>query len=128
MSSTLCPTCHKAVPPDLLFCPNDGTQVLHATLLHADTGNQHPPSQEVAPKTNPPFVFGPGIKIGEYVVEEKIGEGGMGEVWRGRQPQINKRVAIKLLSSKLSSNRTMVSRFTKEARAVNEIQSRHIVD
>jgi eukaryotic-like serine/threonine-protein kinase len=69
-----------------------------------------------------------GLKIGEYTLEKKIGEGGMGEVWSARQPQINKVVAIKFLSQKLITNSQAVARFVQEARAVNEIQHQNIVD
>jgi eukaryotic-like serine/threonine-protein kinase len=71
---------------------------------------------------------GPGIKIGEYILEKKIGEGGMGEVWSAKQPKIGKMVAIKFLSQSLITNQQAVARFVQEARAVNEIQHRNIVD
>jgi serine/threonine-protein kinase len=69
-----------------------------------------------------------GLRVGDYVLEEKIGEGGMGEVWRGFQPNIGKRVAIKVLSEQMLSNQRVIQRFQQEAQAANAIQSRHIVD
>jgi serine/threonine protein kinase len=70
----------------------------------------------------------PGDKVDKYVIEEKIGEGGMGEVWRARHTTLQKRVAIKILSSKLLAHRVAVTRFQREAVAVNEIQHRNLVD
>jgi serine/threonine-protein kinase len=70
----------------------------------------------------------PGAQIGEYVLTEKIGEGGMGVVWGGVHPVIGKRVAIKLLNPGLSQDATIVQRFLQEARAVNQIGHRNIVD
>lgn len=69
-----------------------------------------------------------GTPVGEYVVEDKLGEGAFGKVYRGRQPLIGKAVAIKLLSRKFSADPEMVSRFVAEARAVNQIAHRNIID
>jgi serine/threonine-protein kinase len=69
-----------------------------------------------------------GAKIGEYEIIARIGVGGMGEVYEGRQPLIGKRVAVKVLLASLSNEKELVERFLAEARAVNEIRHRGIVD
>ena len=69
-----------------------------------------------------------GTNAGEYVIEDVLGRGGFGTVYRGSQPLIGKRVAIKVLSRKFSADDEMVSRFVAEARAVNQIRHRHIID
>ena len=69
-----------------------------------------------------------GQYVGEYVIEDAIGRGGFGVVYRAVQPLIGKRVAIKVLSRKFSADNEMVSRFVAEARAVNQIRHRHIID
>jgi serine/threonine-protein kinase len=69
-----------------------------------------------------------GRKIGEYEITARIGVGGMGEVYEGRQPLIGKRVAVKVLLPSLSNEKELVERFLAEARAVNEIRHRGIVD
>jgi eukaryotic-like serine/threonine-protein kinase len=69
-----------------------------------------------------------GQKVGEYEVEEKIGEGGFGTVFRAVHPLIGKRVAIKVLARQFSAQPEMVSRFVAEARAVNQIRHRNIID
>ena len=69
-----------------------------------------------------------GRKIGEYEIIARIGVGGMGEVYEGRQPVIGKRVAVKVLLPSLSNEKELVERFLSEARAVNEIRPRGIVD
>lgn len=63
-----------------------------------------------------------------YVVEAKLGEGGMGVVYRGRHRVIDKRVAIKVLRRSLSTNSEMSERFLNEARAASRVGSPHIVD
>lgn len=70
----------------------------------------------------------PGLEVGEYVVREKIGEGGFGTVFRAEHPLIGKQVAIKVLSRQYSSDPEMVSRFVAEARSVNQIRHRNIID
>jgi eukaryotic-like serine/threonine-protein kinase len=70
----------------------------------------------------------PGTEVGEYVVEEQIGRGGFGTVYRASQPVIGKRVAIKLLAWRFAHDEDMVSRFINEARAVNQIGHRNIID
>jgi len=69
-----------------------------------------------------------GRRFGSYVVEEKLGEGGMGAVYRAIQPEIGKQVAIKFLAPHLSQNPSVVQRFFAEARSVNLIQHDNIVD
>ena len=69
-----------------------------------------------------------GERVGEYEVEEVIGRGGFGTVYRAVQPLIGKKVAIKVLSRKYSADGEIVSRFVSEAKAVNQIRHRHIID
>ncbi len=69
-----------------------------------------------------------GKLVGEYEVVTRIGEGGMGEVYEGRHPLIGKRVAIKTLLPQFSSDEALTQRFVAEARAVNAIRHRGIVD
>ncbi len=69
-----------------------------------------------------------GQKIGEYEILKRVGIGGMGAVYEGRQPLIGKRVAVKVLLPVVSNEEELVQRFLAEARAVNEIRHRGIVD
>jgi serine/threonine-protein kinase len=69
-----------------------------------------------------------GKKVGEYEIVGRIGEGGMGEVFEGRHPIIGKRVAIKTLLPHFSHDEALTQRFVAEARAVNAIRHRGIVD
>jgi serine/threonine-protein kinase len=69
-----------------------------------------------------------GRKIGDYEMMARIGIGGMGVVYEGRHPLIGKRVAVKFLLPALSKDKELVSRFISEARSVNAIGHRGIVD
>ncbi len=69
-----------------------------------------------------------GSMVGEYRVEGKLGQGGFGAVFKAQHPLIGKMVAIKVLSTRFSADREMVSRFIAEAKAVNQIRHRNIID
>src|SRR6185436_10856093 len=66
--------------------------------------------------------------VGEYKLLRRVGYGGMGVVYEGIQPVIGKRVAVKILRPQLVSDGELVARFLAEARAVNAIRHRGIVD
>jgi serine/threonine-protein kinase len=69
-----------------------------------------------------------GFIVGEYKIENKIGEGGMGAVYSAIHPMIGKHAAIKVISSALGTDQSAVGRFVQEARSVNQIGHPNIVD
>src|SRR5579871_1980015 len=106
-----CPTCRGTFGDDVARCPIDGEALLpDAAFSSADVD------------------LAPGTMVGEYRIEGKLGEGGFGAVYRAVHPLIGKTAAIKVLSRQWSSNPQMVSRFIAEARAVNQIRNRNIID
>jgi serine/threonine protein kinase len=69
-----------------------------------------------------------GQTIGNYLVRQKLGEGGMGSVYLAEHPHIGKKVALKILHAEFASNQEVVTRFFNEAKAVNDIGHPNIVD
>ncbi len=69
-----------------------------------------------------------GKTVGEYRLVRQLGRGGMGMVFEGVQPLIGKRVAVKFLLPQLSADEKLVRQFVVEAKAVNAIAHRGIVD
>ena len=69
-----------------------------------------------------------GQTIGNYLVTQRLGEGGMGAVYLAEHPSIGKKVALKVLHSEFSSNQDIAARFFNEAKAVNDIGHPNIVD
>ncbi len=65
--------------------------------------------------------------IGQYVIRERIGDGGMGAVYRAEQPSVGRDAAIKVLHPSLSSAPGMTERFQQEARAASQLNHPHIV-
>ncbi len=62
-----------------------------------------------------------------YLVKALIGRGGMGAVYRVEQIHLRKDMAIKLLHENLVARKQLVSRFTREARAISRLSSAHTV-
>src|SRR5579863_6963753 len=63
-------------------------------------------------RSSPPMELKPGDKLGAYEIVSAIGKGGMGEVWRARDPKLGRDVAIKV------SAQQFTDRFEREARAI----------
>ena len=69
-----------------------------------------------------------GKTLGNYLVTEKIGSGGMGSVYLGEHPDIGRKVAIKVLAPHLSHQPGVSERFLTEAKAVARIAHPNIID
>ncbi|MGV3620002.1 MAG: serine/threonine protein kinase [Archangium sp.] len=69
-----------------------------------------------------------GRMLGEYLVSEALSRGGMGAVYRGEQPVIGKKVAIKVLLPDAAEDPEQMNRLLEEARAVNAIRHPNIID
>jgi eukaryotic-like serine/threonine-protein kinase len=59
----------------------------------------------------------PGTKLGRYEIRSQLGAGGMGEVYLAQDTRLNRKVAIKILPSKLASDHDRMRRFMQEAQA-----------
>ena len=80
----VCAVCGRSPPDGAQTCPHDGS-----TLFVDDSAARDPLL---------------GQQLGDYQVIELIGEGGMGLVYRGIQPVIKKRVAIKVLRREFATD------------------------
>src|SRR5215475_2055183 len=68
-----------------------------------------------------------GTKLGRYEIRAKIGEGGMGEVYAGRDTQLGRDVAVKVLPTIVSSDAERLRRFEQEACAASALNHPNIL-
>jgi serine/threonine protein kinase len=68
-----------------------------------------------------------GTRLGPYQILNRLGIGGMGEVYRAHDPRLQRDVAIKVLPDHLAQDTDAMKRFQKEARAVASLSHPNIV-
>ena len=102
-----CPKCGKALEPDAVFCPQCGTSRV----------GQAPAADSM---------IGRWI-LGQYVVRQKLGEGGMGVVYLADQPSVGRQAVIKMLHPELLRDPEVAPRFEVEARAASQLNHPHII-
>src|SRR5437867_1873229 len=73
------------------------------------------------------MVLNPGDRLGPYEVVSPLGAGGMGEVYRGRDPRIGRDVAIKVLPESFAKDSDRLMRFEREARAAGVLNHPNVV-
>jgi serine/threonine protein kinase/sugar lactone lactonase YvrE len=62
-----------------------------------------------------------GTKLGRYEIRSKLGEGGMGEVYLARDTQLDREIAIKILTAEVARDQQRLHRFLQEARAASAL-------
>ena len=107
---TSCPHCHAPLAADARFCGGCG----RAMVLTA--------SDSRLPVVADPMAAMVGHEIaGRFRIVAKLGEGGMGAVFRAEQISLKRIVALKLLQPSLASSAQLIRRFNAEAQAVAQL-------
>ena len=69
----------------------------------------------------------PGTPLGPYRIVDLVGVGGMGEVYRARDPRLGRDVAVKVLPPAFATDRERLQRFEQEARAAAALNHPNIL-
>ena len=72
------------------------------------------------------MALSPGDKLGPYEVVSLLGKGGMGEVYRARDPQLNRDVAIKVLPATVANAAYYLARFQRETQTLASLNHLNI--
>jgi eukaryotic-like serine/threonine-protein kinase len=105
----VCSRCGARYDGDVIFCPKDGTPLGEKKTEVADD----------------PYV---GIDLGgQFKLEQLIGIGAMGRVYRAHQKGIERPVAVKILHRDLLRNPTVLTRFIREARVASRLSHPNVV-
>ena len=103
-----CPKCHADNPDTSRFCGNCATSLTSAKAVAPSLTKT---LESLA------YVVAPGTVIaGHYEVLEKLGQGGMGEVYRALDKNLSRQVAIKILPEEFSTDPERLARFEREAK------------
>jgi serine/threonine-protein kinase len=112
----ICPICKATYAETVKFCPTDGIELVKPTASVED-----------------PLIHTLFAK--RFYIEAKLGEGGMGSVYKATQTHINRACAIKVISPRLLSpahvsqidSEQIIARFKREAALASRIDNPHIV-
>src|SRR5262245_53721272 len=72
------------------------------------------------------MALAPAARLGVYETLNRIGSGGMGEVFRARDTKLNREVALKILPDSFAGDPERLSRFTREAQTLAALNHPHI--
>jgi serine/threonine protein kinase len=116
-----CPHCGKPVPPTALggICPEC---MLKAGLASQTEGS--PGTRVLQPPPSPAEIAS---LFPQLEILECLGRGGMGVVYKARQPRLNRFVALKILARDREQNGQFAERFTREAQALARLSHPNIV-
>ena len=118
-----CPTCGEAIPPSapVGLCPKC------ALAGVADLGEGEPTITVGYARFEAPSIADVAAAFPQLEIVEMIGHGGMGAVYRARQPHLDRTVALKVLPKALAATPEFTERFTREARMLARLAHPNIV-
>ena len=93
---------------------------------HASAGSMTPPPIPGARLPDSSQVLGAGTAFGPYVIADRLGAGGMGEVYRARDTALDRDVAIKVLPDAFAFDTERRNRLQREARLLASLSHPHI--
>ena len=113
-----CPNCHTDNPDNSRFCNKCATPLPSAGDISSfPTATRETPKEDVARG---------GTFAGRYEVIEKLGEGGMGKVYRVEDTKIKEEVALKLIKPEIAMDKKTIERFSNELKFARKIVHKNV--
>ncbi|MGI8907086.1 MAG: serine/threonine-protein kinase [Candidatus Sumerlaeaceae bacterium] len=127
MNENKCPQCSKPLPADAPqgLCPDCLVKVALGTGV--DVGLETDAGETKYTGFVPPLIEELTPKFPELEIQELLGRGGMGAVYKARQKRLDRTVALKILPPGLQSDPSFSERFVREAQAMAKLHHPHIV-
>src|SRR5439155_22086053 len=104
-----------------------GFRVLSFSFFVHDSGNLKVELKTTSNDSLRPMTIDTGTRLGRYEIRAKIGEGGMGDVYRARDTQLGRDVGVKVLPSTYSVDEHRLSRFEQEASSASALNHPNIL-
>src|SRR6516225_4492111 len=120
----ICPNCRKPLPPDVPMglCP----ECLIKSGFPTESGTDEP-GKVAGARFVPPPVGEIAQLFPQFEILSLIGKGGMGAVYKARQPALDRFVALKVLPPAVANDPGFAERFNREARALARLSHPNIV-
>ena len=122
-SENLCPECGEPLPPDT----SEGPCPKCLMKLGMESDGDRPPAPSPPGGFVPPEPEELGRRLPQLEVLELLGRGGMGAVYKARQRQIDRVVALKILPPEMAQGSGFSERFTREAKSLAKLNHPNIV-
>jgi serine/threonine-protein kinase len=128
----ICPTCKTPLEGEAQFCPRDGSPLvpsrdgdrITARGLGSDAATS---SSEPGGRAQRPDPLLGRVLGGRYRLTARLGQGGMGTVYRAVHTLMEKPVAVKVLRAELATDAEAVARFHREARSASKLDHDHCI-
>jgi serine/threonine protein kinase len=112
--------------PAAVAAPVKSTAAVDTAADHV-LGSPEPKDDDAEDSTTVLRGFVPGAFIGNYMIMEKLGEGGMGVVIKARHRRMDRVVALKVLHMEATKNPAVIKRFQQEAQAAARLSHPNII-
>jgi len=130
-----CPQCGAELPADAPqgLCPQCLMKLGLPADANTDKANTSDPTSDVPTNATPPGGFVPpepaelAKQFPQLDIIELLGQGGMGAVYKARQKQLDRLVALKILPPQVAQTEAFAERFTREARSLARLNHPRIV-